>query len=404
MAECIYLDHAATTPCIPEVVDAMLPHFTTIYGNPGSSIHRAGKRAAVAIEKARDAIAALLEVQAHEITFTSGATESLNMAIRGIAAAAGGGHIITCATEHSAVLEVCQLLSQQGFSISLLPVDEQGSIIPGSLEETIQEDTILVALMHANNETGVLHNLEAIGVICSAKGIPLVCDATQTMGKMPFHPRDFQVDYCAFSAHKFYGPKGVGALYQSSSGKVAGIKPLLVGGGQESGLRSGTLNVPGIVGMSEALGWCLADTSRQGSFKDRCSVFELALAAMPGVIINGRDAQRIPGIISASFRFLEGGALLSGLNSRLCVAAGSSCSSASGKPSHVLTSMGIGTQQAMATIRFSPGMLNTEEEIAMALEHIRLTIKQMREDSQTWKMYHDGKFHPVAAWQHPQDR
>jgi cysteine desulfurase len=400
MAECIYLDHAATTPCIPEVVDAMLPHFTTIIGNPGSSIHRAGKRAAQAIENAREAIADLLQVQAHEIIFTAGATESLNMAIRGIAAAAGGGHIIACATEHSAVLQVCHLLGQQGFEVTLLPVDEQGSIIPGALEEALQQNTIMVALMHANNETGVLHDLQSIGATCSQKGIPLVCDATQSVGKLPFHPKDFQVDFCAFSAHKFYGPKGVGALYQGSSGKGARIKPLLVGGGQERGLRSGTHNVPGIVGMSAALAWCLTDPSHP-SFKTHCSTFESALAALPGVIINGRDVQRIPGIISASFRFLEGGALLSALNSRLCVTAGSSCSSASGKPSHVLTAMGIGMQQAMATIRFSPGIRNTRVEFEMALSHIGMTINQLREDSQTWKMYHNGQFQPIAAWHHP---
>jgi cysteine desulfurase len=196
----------------------------------------------------------------------------------------------------------------------------------------------------------------------------------------------------------------VGALYQSSSGKVANIKPLLVGGGQEDGLRSGTPNVPGIVGMAEALAWCLEDTAKLARFKDRCSAFEAALAAIPGVIINGRDADRIPGIISTSFRFLEGGALLTELNSRLCVTAGSSCSSASGKPSHVLTAMGLGAQQAMATIRFSPGLLTTGEEIELALSHIVLTIKQMREESQTWKMYHEGKFQPVAAWQHPLDK
>jgi cysteine desulfurase len=402
MEDCIYLDHAASTPCLPEVVDAMMPFFTQYPGNPGSISHKAGKSAAKAVKDSRETIASVLAAAPHEIFFTSGATEAINMAIKGIALAAGKGHLITCATEHSAVLQSCRSLESRGFRLTVLPVDENGSITPGTLEAAIAKDTILVAIMHANNETGVIHNLQPVGEICNRYGIPFVCDATQTIGKTPFLPSDFGIDCCCFAAHKFYGPKGIGALYFNTSGKVTRLSPLIDGGAQESGLRSGTLHVAGIVGMAAAFRTLKNHVSAFRLFLENCAYFENRLTAMQGIILNGSSVLRVPGITSASFRFLEGGPLLASLNTRLCVTSGSSCSSGSGRPSHVLTAMGHGQQQAMAGIRFSPGLHSSRADIERALLHIEKCVAQLREESQTWKMFQSGLMKPVPSWFHPQ--
>lgn len=401
MEDCIYLDHAASTPCLPEVVDAMMPFMIGHPGNPGSVVHRAGKFAAQAVSTARENIAFLLGASPHEIFFTSGATESINMAIKGIAHGAGRGHIITIATEHSAVLESCRSLESQGFRLTVLPVDANGSLLQGSLEAAIASDTILIAVMHANNETGVLHDMESIGRICASNGIPLVCDATQSIGKVSFRPADYGIDCCCFAAHKFYGPKGVGGLYFNTSGRVSRLLPLIVGGGQETGRRGGTLNVAGIVGMSTALKILNQSGDKKEEWQSVCTYFESRLATMEGVLLNSSGAPRIPGIVSASFRMLEGAPLLSSLNQLLCVSSGASCSSSSGKPSHVLTAMGLGQQQAMATIRFSPGLHTTKAALDQALLHIEKSLDQLRSESQVWKMYEKGLLNAVASWFHP---
>jgi cysteine desulfurase len=403
MEDCIYLDHAASTPCLPEVVDAMLPYMISHPGNPGSVVHQAGKFATQAVSTARENIAAQLGASPHEIFFTSGATESINMAIKGIAMAVGRGHIITVATEHSAVLESCRSLESQGFCLTVLPVDANGSLLEGSLEAAFESDTILIAVMHANNETGVIHDLASIGRICESKGIPLVCDATQSMGKVAFRPAEFGIDCCCFAAHKFYGPKGVGGLYYNTSGRVSRLLPLIVGGGQETGRRGGTLNVAGIVGMSTALKILNQSGDKKEEWQAVCTYFETRLAAIEGVLLNCTGAPRIPGIISASFRMLEGAQLLASLNQLLCVSSGASCSSSSGKPSHVLTAMGFGQQQAMATIRFSPGLNTTKELVDRAMCHIENCLVQLRSDSPIWKMYEKGHLKPVASWFHPQN-
>jgi cysteine desulfurase len=401
MEDCIYLDHAASTPCLPEVVDAMLPFLIDHPGNPGSIVHRAGKYAAEAVSMAREIIAVQLGAAPHEIFFTSGATESINMAIKGIALGTSNGHIITVATEHSAVLESCRSLESQGFRLTLLPVNANGSILEGSLEAAITSDTILIAVMHANNETGVIHDMEHIGRISATTGIPLVCDATQSIGKVPFRPADFGIDCCCFAAHKFYGPKGVGGLYFNTTGKVSWFKPLIVGGAQETGRRGGTLNVAGIVGMSAALKMLNQSATKKEEWQVLSTYFESRLAAMDGVLINSRSVPRIPGIVSASFRLLEGAPLLAALNELLCVSSGASCSSASGKPSHVLTAMGLGQQQAMATIRFSTGLHTTKDQLDQALLHIENCLDLLRSESQVWKMYEKGILKPIASWFHP---
>lgn len=403
MEDCIYLDHAASTPCLPEVVEAMMPFFTLHPGNPGSIVHKAGKHAARVVKESRETIASVLGAAPHEIFFTSGATEAINMAIKGIALAGDKGHLITCATEHSAVLQTCRSLELQGYRLTVLPVDANGCILPGSLEAAITEDTRLVAVMHANNETGVMHNLQPVGEICNRYGIPFVCDATQTVGKIPFHPADFGIDCCCFAAHKFYGPKGIGALYFNTSGRVTRLLPLIEGGAQESGLRSGTLHVAGIAGMAAALRTLENKAEAFRIFRENCAYFETRLSALQGIILNGSAVLRVPGITSASFRYLEGGPLLVSLNTKLCVSSGSSCSSGSGKASHVLTAMGHGLQQAMAGIRFSPGLYTSREEIDRALLHIEKSVEQLRQESQTWKMFHTGGIKPVASWFHPLD-
>jgi cysteine desulfurase len=243
--------------------------------------------------------------------------------------------------------------------------------------------------------------MESIGRICASNGIPLVCDATQSIGKVSFRPADYGIDCCCFAAHKFYGPKGVGGLYFNTSGRVSRLLPLIVGGGQENGRRGGTLNVAGIVGMSTALKILNQSGDKKEEWQSVCTYFESRLATMEGVLLNSSGAPRIPGIVSASFRMLEGAPLLSSLNQLLCVSSGASCSSSSGKPSHVLTAIGLGQQQAMATIRFSPGLHTTKAALDQALLHIEKSLDQLRSESQVWKMYEKGLLNAVASWFHP---
>jgi len=406
MGDHIYLDHLSTTPCDPAVAERMWPYMTTYYANPSSVVHACGKKVSRDLEQARQTIAGMLNAGAEEIVFTSGATESINMAIRGVAQTCSdkGRHIITCATEHSAVLETCKGLEKRGFELTVLPVDANGILDLEWLKGAIRKDTILVAIMHANNETGVLHDVSGIGQVCTERDVIFFCDTTQTAGKYGLDVQQHQIDICCFSAHKFYGPKGIGGLYIRKKGKRINLPAMFTGGGQESGMRSGTLNVPGIMGMAKAFELCNAMPSaveRLATFGRR---FEEALLKMSGVVINGNDTVRMPGISSVSFRFLEGQALLVKLNEKLCVSSGSSCSSMDGKPSPVLKAMGLGDQQAMSTIRFSFGRFTTENEVEMALAHVSDSLSILRNESQTWKMFAAGQLEPGTAWYHPNVR
>lgn len=403
MQDQIYLDHLSTTPCDPGVAEIMWPYMTKYFANPSAVVHACGKKLSRDVEHARQSIAQMLNASEAEIIFTSGATESINMAIGGVAHgyAGKGRHIITAATEHSAVMETCKQLEKKGYELTILPVDANGLIDPAVLVASIRKDTILVAIMHANNETGVIHDITGIGQLCAENGIVFFCDTTQTVGKLELDVEKYQIDLCCFSAHKFYGPKGVGGLYTRKKGKRIAIPALLLGGGQEAGLRSGTLNVPGIMGMAKAFELSHEKPScneRIASFGQR---FEEALLQMGGIIINGRNVERLPGISSASFRFLEGQALLVKLNEKLCVSAGSSCSSTSGKPSPVLKAMGLGDQQAVATIRFSFGRFTTEIEFENAVAYISESLLLLREESHTWKMFSAGRLAPGMSWHHP---
>lgn len=400
----IYLDHLSTTPCDPRVAEVMWPYMTTFYGNPSALIHAAGKEAARAVDRSRASIADHLNISKEEIIFTSGATESINMAIKSIFSASSTErpHLITCATEHSAVLEVCRDLEKHGCQVTFLPVDHQGAIDLHLLQASIQSNTRLVAIMHANNETGVIHDIQGVGEICKQSGILFFCDATQSLGKLPINLQHVHIDLMAFSGHKFYGPKGIGGLYINKQSRTFETHPLLHGGGQEFGMRGGTLNVPGIVGMSSALELAIEDMDR---FHERMismvKRFQDQLAELGDVVINGNNKQRLPGVSSISFRYIEGQALLSKLNEALCVSSGAACSSVTGKPSHVLMAMGLGAQQAMATVRFSFGRFTGEEEFKRTIDHVVSSVLQLREESMTWQLYKKGSLDAIPAWHHP---
>ena len=382
----------------------MWPYMTTYFGNPSSVTHACGREAAQAVDHSRAVLADQFNVSSDEIIFTSGATESINMALKSILPSFSSTqpHLITCATEHSVVLEVCRDLEKLGCAVTILPVDHQGSIDYELLKATIQENTVMVVIMHANNETGVIHDIQQIGEICAAAGVLFFCDATQTVGKLQIDLQQVHIDLMAFSGHKFYGPKGIGTLYINKNLKTHKPGPLLHGGGQEFGMRAGTLNVPGIVGMSSALEIAIQEMNAyQEHMASLVNEFEDKLKELGDVVINGNANPRLPGVSTISFRCIEGQALLLKLNERLCVSSGAACSSVTGKPSHVLMAMGLGAQQAMATVRFSFGRFTTIEEFDLAVNHVVSTIKQLREESMTWRMYKKGNISGIPAWHHP---
>jgi cysteine desulfurase len=351
-----YLDHAATTPLDPAVLEAMLPYLRGQFGNASSRNHRYGWAAAAAVDKAREQVAGLLGVQAQEIVFTSGATESLNLAIKGVweRYQSKGRHIVTCATEHRAVLDTCRHLERKGAELTVLDVDAQGHLDLAELERAITERTVLVALMFGNNETGVLHPIEAIAALVRNKGSLLCCDATQAVGKMALNP--CPADLLAISAHKFGGPKGCGALYVRRRQPRVSLEPLLDGGGHERGLRSGTLNVPGIAGMGAAAELALERLPRAaselGELRER---LENLLISRAGARINGDAQRRLPHISNLCFSGLKAESLLASVSDVLAASTASACSSASLEPSHVLTAMGLSRSGADASLRLSVG-------------------------------------------------
>ncbi len=375
----IYLDHNATTPVDPRVLEVMLPYFSEKFGNPSSSLHVYGWETEEAVEIAREQIAGSIGARTNEICFTSGATESINLALSGISEAykAHGNHIITCKTEHKAVLDTCNHLQEQGYDITQLDINREGAIDLQDLDNAINKKTILVCLMHANNETGVVHPLKEISELVKKRDVLLMTDATQSVGKIAFDTEKFGIDVAAFSSHKLYGPKGVGALYVRNRPKV-NISPYLFGGGQERGLRPGTLNVPGIVGFGKAVELCSRemhdDSERLGRLRD---TIENELSVMSNVQINGSKSHRLPHMTNISFRHIDETRLIPSLKS-LAVSRGSSCSSTTIKPSHVLKSMGLSDQLALSSIRIGLGRNTTEEEVRIAIDSIKTTVNQLR--------------------------
>jgi cysteine desulfurase len=372
----IYLDHHATTPVDPRVLKAMLPFFSEKFGNPSSRTHRPGWDASDAVERARKQVAALIGASAREIVFTSGATEANNLAIAGIAAAAPADrrHAVTVATEHKAVLDPCRALEAQGWQVTVLPVAATGLVDLAAVEQAITPGTALVSVMLANNEIGVVQPLAGIARLAHAQGAVVHTDAVQALGKLPVDVAALDVDLASFSAHKVYGPKGVGALYVKR-----GIDKRLQirGGGQERGLRGGTLNVPGIVGFGaacEVAGKELAvETARLNELRDR--LWQQLRANLDGVTLNGAPTPRLPGNLNVSFEGIDGEALLLAITD-VAVSSGAACTSA--EPSHVLTALGLETRRALASLRFGLGRDTTAEDIAQAAAHIGAVVAQLR--------------------------
>lgn len=399
----VYLDNNATTPCDAQVVAAMMPFFTEHYGNAASRHHAFGWRAKEAVDLAREQVARLVHAEPGEIIFTSGATESVNLALKGVFEMyrSKGRHIITCNIEHKAVLDTCRSLEKNGAEITYLKVNHEGLIDPGELDAAFQSTTILVALMYANNETGTIMPVKDIAAAAKRHGVIFFSDATQAVGKIPVHVQHDGIDLMAFNAHKIYGPKGIGALYVRRKEPRVKLAAQIDGGGHEKGLRSGTLNVPGIVGLGKACEIAMKqmpeDATRLEKLRNK---LETALLELGEVYVNGTVHHRLPHVCNLAFRFVAGSALLAGIHKEVAVSTGSACMSASPEPSYVLKALGLGDELAHSSLRFSLGRFNTEEEIDFAIEKVSHTVRHLRRTSPLWKMYEEGLLHNDEAWIH----
>lgn len=377
----VYMDYHATTPVDPRVVDAMMPFFTERFGNPASRQHHYGWAAEEAVDSARKTIAHILNAEPCEVYFTSGATESNNLAIKGVAEAnvQKGKHLITSQTEHKSVLDVCKHLARRGFEITFLPVDATGLIDLHQLKEAIRESTVLVSIMIANNEIGTIQNVAEIGKLCHERGVLFHTDATQAVGNIPVDVQSLHVDLLSLSGHKVYGPKGVGALFVRSKNPRVRLTAQLDGGGHERGLRSGTLNVPGIVGLAKALELCQEampdEAPRVATLRDKLQ-YRL-LNQLDDTYVNGHPKQRLPNNLNMSFLYVEENAIMMGMKD-VAVASGSACSSAEPEPSHVLKALHIGKERETSAIRFGLGRWTTEEEVDYVAERTIETVKKLR--------------------------
>lgn len=372
----IYLDYNATTPCDPGVVEAMLPWFSQHFGNSSSGDHWYGWMAKDAVDEARTEIGGLIGAKPEEVVFTSGATESINLGLKGIAASQPQKrHIITCATEHKAVLDTCSFLEESGYAITRLATDAGGNISLSALEDSIREDTLCVALMFANNETGLLHPVKSISSICQKQNILFLCDATQAVGKIPLDVKTLGIDLMAFSAHKMYGPKGIGALYLHAENPLARVVAQVHGGKHERGLRSGTLNVPAIVGFGEAARISNqvmeGDLLRLQRLRDRMEAD--FLTSIPGCRINGTE-HRMVHVSNICFPGINAEKLLLSLSGDLALSRGSACAGLLQKPSHVLKAMGLSDDDALASIRISLGRYTSEEELQSAIKLLKAAV------------------------------
>lgn len=373
----VYLDHNATTPMDPRVLDAMLPYFVEKFGNAASRTHSFGWVAEEAVDHAREQIAALIGAVPQEIIFTSGATEAANLAIKGVYEMYGakGNHIITCTTEHKAVLDTCHHLEKLGAQVTYLDVQPDGLIDLDALEAAITPQTILIAIMYGNNETGVIQPVKEISAIARKHSVLFFTDATQAVGKIPVQVEEDGIDLMAFSGHKMYGPKGVGALYVRRKGPRVKVTAQMDGGGHERGMRSGTLNVPGIVGLGKACALCMNELETEGArLNGLRNKLETALLQLDGTTVNGNTALRLPHVTNLSFGYVEGGTLMAGFNRNIAVSNGSACTSATLEPSYVLKAMGLSDEQAQSALRFGLGRFTTEEEIDYAIREISQAI------------------------------
>jgi cysteine desulfurase len=394
MGRVIYMDNHATTPMDPRVLEAMLPYFTEKFGNAASRNHHFGWEAEAAVDHARDQIARLINAKAKEIIFTSGATESDNLAIKGVVEfyKDKGNHVITAVTEHKAVLDTCKALERNGKAqVTYLPVDQQGFVDPDAVRAAITDRTVLISIMYANNEIGTIQPLREIAKIAKEKGVLFHSDATQGVGKIPVDVEAMGIDLMSFTGHKIYGPKGCGALYVRSKGPRVRLTPMMDGGGHERGMRSGTLNVPGIVGFGRAceLAGAEMETEAARELQLRERLREGLFAQLDELYLNGHPTRRLPGNLNVSFAFVEGESLLMGLKD-VAVSSGSACTSATLEPSYVLKALGVGDDLAHTSIRFGLGRFNTQEEVDHVIERVVHEVRRLRDMSPLYEMAKDG--------------
>jgi len=399
----IYFDNNATTPCDPRVVDTMIPYFTNQFGNAASRNHSFGWAAEEAVDYAREQVAALIGADPKEIIFTSGATEGDNLAIKGVFEmyASKGNHIITTTIEHKAVLDTCKHLEKQGAEVTYLEVDAEGMINLEELEKAITPKTILIAVMYANNEVGVINPMREISAIARKHGVLVMSDAVQAVGKIPVDVNKDGIDLMAFTAHKMYGPKGVGALYVRRKNPRVKVTAQLDGGGHERGMRSGTLNVPGIVGFGKACEICRlemeSDTQRIQKLRDK---LEAGLLQVEESYLNGHKLNRLPHVANISFKHVEGEGLLMGINKQIALSSGSACTSASLEPSYVLKALGLGDDLAHSSLRFGLSRFSTEEEVDFTIKAVTDTVNKLREMSPLWEMFKEGIDLNSIEWAH----
>jgi cysteine desulfurase len=397
----IYMDYHATTPVDPRVLEAMLPYFGVKFGNAASRNHSFGWEAEQAVEKARKQIAELIGATSKEIVFTSGATESDNLALKGVAAmyAERGNHIITVTTEHKAVLDAGKKLRKQGCEVTYLPVGKDGLLDLDALRAAITEKTILISVMYANNEIGVIQPIREIGRIAREHGVLFHTDATQAVGKVPIHVDEDNIDLMSISAHKMYGPKGIGALYVRRKNPRVQLTAQMDGGGHERGMRSGTLNVPGIVGLGEACAICQREMEEEAKrlafYRDKLK--DRLLAGLDEVYVNGSLEHRLPNNLNMSFAYVEGESLLMGI-SDIAVSSGSACTSATLEPSYVLRALGVSDDLAHTSIRFGLGRFNTEEEVDYVAARVIETVRKLRELSPLYEMAKEGVNLQKVEW------
>lgn len=398
----VYLDHNATTPCDPRVVEAMIPYFTQDFGNAASRNHPFGWAAEEAVDYSREQVARIIGADPKEIIFTSGATEADNLAIKGVYEmyASKGNHIITCNIEHKAVLDTCKHIEKSGGEVTYLKVKDDGLIDLGELEAAIKPTTILIAIMYANNEIGVVQPMRQISAIAKKHGVLVFSDATQAVGKIPVDVNKDGIDLLAMTAHKMYGPKGVGALYVRRKNPRVKVTAQMDGGGHERGMRSGTLNVPGIVGFGKACELAQnemqQDAERLSKLRDK---LENALLQLEEAYVNGSREHRLPHVTNISFKYVEGEGLLMGFNKEIALSSGSACTSASLEPSYVLKALGLGDDLAHSSLRFGLGRYTSEEQIDYTIEQISKTVNKLREMSPLWEMYKEGVDMNSVEWQ-----
>lgn len=404
----IYLDNAATTRTDPRVVEAMLPYFTEVFGNPGSRNHKFGWDAEEAVDDAREKIAQLIGAQPKELIFTSGSTEGNNLAIKGAAemyaknpaGQTGRGHIITAAHEHKATLDPVKRLQKQGFDVTILSPPADGVITAKQVEEAMRDDTILVTIMWANNEIGTINEVPQIGALCHDRNVVFHTDATQWVGKMPTDVVKDNIDLMTFSGHKMFGPNGIGGLYVRRRRPRIRVTAQIEGGGQERGFRSGTLNVPGIVGLGKAAELCMEEMDSE---RDRLLALRTRLEkglekGIEHTQINGNRDKRLPNILNMSFGYVEGEGLMMAIKDIAC-SSGSACTSASLEPSYVLKSLGVGDDLAHSSLRLSMGRFTTEEEVDFAIEKITWAVNHLRNLSPLWDMFKEGIDVNAIEWQ-----